>query len=95
MRLLIASLALLASVTASSASTSNFSLYPGFLDRDALIEMTTDKGLIVEIVLRCSRKSDGSVKAGIMTFSKVERLYCSSKNRCFRAPERAFDDTCA
>ncbi len=94
MRLLIASLALFGSLTAASA-TSNFSLYPGFSDRNALVEMTTDKGLIVEIVLRCSRTKSGQVKAGIMTFSKVEKLYCSSKNRCFSAPERAFDDTCA
>jgi hypothetical protein len=92
MRFILASLAIV--VTLSSAAASNFSLYPGFRDRDALVEMTTDKGLIVEVVLRCERTANGQVKAGIMTYSKIERLYCSSKNRCFREAEEAFDDTC-
>ena len=93
MRAILTTTILLATLTAATASS--FSLYPGFRDRDALVEMTTDKGLIVEVVLRCERKANGQVKAGIMTYSKIERLYCSSKNRCFRDAERAFDDTCA
>jgi len=92
MRLLIASLIFAGSVT--SATAANFSLYPGFQDRDALVEMTTDKGLIVEIVLRCSRAPSGKISSGIMTYSKIERLYCSSKHRCFSKVEPAFADTC-
>ena len=67
----------------------------GFRDRNAIVEMTTDKGLIVEIVVRCRRKANGQVSPGIMTYSKVERLYCSSKNRCTRSADRAFEDTCS
>lgn len=78
----------------TGAEAANFSLYPGFTDRNALVEMTTDKGLVVEVVLRCERTASGKVKPGIMTYSKIEQLYCSSKNRCFRNPEDAFDDTC-
>ena len=78
----------------SAAAAANFSQYPGFTDPDALVEMTTDKGLIIEVVLRCSRKPNGKISSGIMTYSKVEKLFCSSKNRCFRDPVRAFDDTC-
>jgi len=92
MRLLILSLSLLAGV--STATAANFSLYPGFTDRDALVEMTTDKGLIMEVVLRCSRAPSGKISSGIMTYSKIERLYCSSKNRCFKDAGDAFDDTC-
>lgn len=92
MRIIITSLALLIGLTPAAAG--NFSLYPGFRDRDTLVEMTTDKGLIIEVVLRCGRKNNGQVKAGIMTYSKVERLFCSSKNRCFKDAEKAFDDTC-
>ena len=92
MRILIITAALLAGI--SSAAAQNFSLYPGFTDRDALVEMTTDKGLIVEVVLRCSRAPSGKISSGIMTYSKIERLYCSSKNRCFKEAGRAFDDTC-
>lgn len=77
----------------SDAEASNFSLYPGFTDRDSFVEMTTDKGLIVEIVLRCEREGN-KVKAGIMTYSKVDRMYCSSKMRCTRDALDAADDTC-
>lgn len=87
-------IALIMITTMAPAAAGNFSLYPGFRDRDAVVEMTTDKGLIVEIVLRCERNKRGQVKAGIMTYSKVERLFCSSKNHCFREAEKAFDDTC-
>ncbi|MDD9909500.1 MAG: hypothetical protein OXR62_07385 [Ahrensia sp.] len=79
---------------ALSAKASNFSLYPGFQNRDGIIEMTTDKGLVVEIVVRCNRNEDGQVRAGVMTYSKVERLFCSSKNRCGRDGDRALRDTC-
>ena len=91
MRIVIASALFLA--LSVSAQARDFTLYPGFIDREAFVEMTTDKGLIVEIVLRCERKGN-QVKAGIMTYSKVEDLYCSSKWLCTHSAERAADDTC-
>ncbi len=90
---LTASALVLSIVAYSAAEASNFTLYPGFTDRDAFVEMTTDKGLIIEIVLRCKRKGN-KVKAGIMTYSKVDRMFCSSKMRCTRDAEKAADDTC-
>ncbi len=93
--ILAAFLASTTTMAANPAQASNFSLYPGFIDRDATVEMTTDKGLIIEIVLRCSRRPNGQVRSGIMSYSKVERLFCSSKNRCFRNADRAFEDTCS
>ena len=80
-------------IAATTIEASNFNHYPGFLNRDSFIEMTSDKGLIVEFVLRCSREGN-KVKAGIMTFSKVDRMYCSSKMRCTRDIIEAVDDTC-
>ena len=44
MRTLLAA-ALLVSATLSAAQARDFRLYPGFLDRDAFVEMVTDKGL--------------------------------------------------
>ena len=82
-----------ATLATSAAQASNFNLYPGFTNRDGFVEMTSDKGLIVEIVLRCSRKGN-KVKAGIMTYSKVDRMFCSSKMRCTRDAVKAADDTC-
>ncbi|MEP1208508.1 MAG: hypothetical protein ABJM29_10975 [Rhizobiaceae bacterium] len=75
------------------AQAGNFNLYPGFYDRDTFVEMTSDKGLIIEIVLRCERQGN-RVKAGIMTYSKVEGLFCSSKMLCTSDAEKAADDTC-
>ncbi len=92
-KLVLASLVMLTTSTAALAA--NFSLYPGFRDRNSAVEMTTDKGLIVEMVVRCRRKANGQVSAGIMTYSKIERLFCSSKNRCGRSFDRAFTDTCS
>ena len=80
--------------TASPAQATGFSTYPGFVDPLAKVEMTTDKGLIIEIVLRCRRNDKGRISSGIMSYSKVEGLFCSSKNRCFADPNTAIRDTC-
>ena len=92
MRAFITTLALLA--TLAPAQAGDFRLYPGFVNRDAVVEMTTDKGLIVEIVLRCRRTSSGVV-AGIVTYSKVEGLFCSSRMRCTRSAAKAARETCS
>lgn len=91
--LLVAAALLISAVSYNKAFAGNFNLYPGFTDRDGFVEMTSDKGLIVEITLRCSRKGN-KVKAGIMTYSKVERLFCSSKMMCTKDAVKAADHTC-
>ena len=78
----------------AAAIASNFITYPGFNNPAGIIEMTTDKGLILEIVLRCSRKENGQISSGIMSYSKVEKLYCSSRNRCYRDAKKAAEETC-
>lgn len=92
MRKLLTAALFVAAATAP-LQAANFTLYPGFTDRDAFVEMTTDKGLIIEIVLRCERKGN-KVKAGIMTYSKIDRMFCSSKMRCTRDADKAADETC-
>ncbi|HMQ57931.1 MAG TPA: hypothetical protein PKE65_05240 [Rhizobiaceae bacterium] len=77
-----------------ATGTGGLNLYPGFVHPGAQIEATIDKGLILEIIVRCGRDGRGRPSPGIMSYSKVERLYCSSKNRCFNAPEAAYRDTC-
>lgn len=84
---------LAATPISNSALASNFSLYPGFQDKNSFVEMTTDKGLVIEIVLRCDREN-GKVIPGIMTYSKVEKLFCSSKMMCTKDADLAADDTC-
>ncbi len=43
---------------------------------------------------RCGRKSDGQISAGAMSYSKIERLYCSSRNRCYNDARSAVEETC-
>ncbi len=92
--LIAATLATTTVASATFASAADFRQYPGFNNKDSFIEMTHDMGLIVEITLRCGKRANGKVKAGIMTYSKVERLYCSSRNRCYRDALKAADQTC-
>ncbi len=70
------------------AMTAIFSDYPAFLKRGGVIEAYTDKGPIVELIVRCPEGT------GIMSYSKIERLYCSSKMRCSAALRTAVADTC-
>ncbi len=92
--LIAATLAATAFTSTNFANAADFRQYPGFKDKDSFVEMTNDMGLIVEITLRCGKRANGKVKAGIMTYSKVERLYCSSQNRCYRDALKAADQTC-
>lgn len=96
MRTLLIAATLVATTIASAtfANAADFRQYPGFKNKDSFVEMTNDMGLIVEITLRCGKRANGKVKAGIMTYSKVERLYCSSQNRCYRDAVKAADQTC-
>lgn len=65
-----------------------FSDYPAFLGRGGIVEAYTDRGPIVELIIRCP------VGTGIMSYSKIERLYCSSKHNCSPALRTAAEDTC-
>ena len=91
MRLFLAAIAL---ATTASAADAGFRAYPGFLDPYAKVEMVHDRGLTMEIVVRCRRKANGAISPGILSYSKVERLFCSSKGRCTGSARRAAQDTC-
>ena len=91
MRILLAAIAI--TILAAPAHA-GFRAYPGFLDPYAKVEMVHDKGLMMEFVVRCRRKADGSISPGILSYSKVERLFCSSKGRCTSDAKRAARHTC-
>ncbi len=65
-----------------------YSEYPSFIKRGQVVEAYTDRGMIVEMIVRCPAGS------GILSYSKVERLYCSSKHMCTKQLQPAVDDTC-
>jgi hypothetical protein len=62
--------------------------YPAFLKRAGIIEAWTDRGPIVELIVRCP------VGTGIMSYSKLEHLYCSSKFKCTAELQAAVTSTC-
>lgn len=77
---------------------SNFTTYPAYGDSlsgmrgplpgRARIEATIDKGPIIELIVRCP------VGTGIISYSKLERVYCSSKHKCDERITTAVSDTC-
>lgn len=63
-------------------------LYPGFVSPTAQVETVIDKGLTVEMIVRCG---DG---AGILQFSKPERRYCAPDHSCYGALRPAIKRLC-
>ena len=86
------------SVLASVLLTANFTAYPGFGDRgittprkaerDARVDATIDRGPIVELIVRCPSGTT------IISYSKVERLYCSPKHSCDRQIGHVVSEAC-
>lgn len=73
---------------AGLAMVAIYSDYPAFLKKAGVIEAYTDRGPIVEMIVRCP------VGTGIMSYSKIERLYCSSKHKCTSKLQTAVANTC-
>ena len=71
------------------ALTAIYSDYPAFLKKAGVIEAFTDRGPIVEMIVRCP------IGTGIMSYSKLEQLYCSSKMKCTAHFQAAVSDTCS
>ncbi len=91
MRIILATLVSLSTLTAASAK--DFRTYPGFINPKAFVQMINDRGLTVEITLRCAAKGRKKVD-GMMVYSKIEKVYCSSKWLCTKDAQTAADDTC-
>jgi hypothetical protein len=53
-----------------------FNDYPGFLNRDATVESIINHGPIDELVIKCAKGW------AIVSYSKVDKTYCSPKHAC-------------
>jgi hypothetical protein len=75
---MLVSLSLAALSTSVAAQLPHLPLtdYPGFRNPTARIEAVIDRGLIQELIIRCGGGT------AIISYSKVERLYCGPSNRC-------------
>jgi hypothetical protein len=86
------------SVFIAALLTANFTAYPGFGDRgiatprkaeqSGRVEATIDRGPIVELIVRCQSGT------AIISYSKVERLFCSPKHSCNRQIGRVMTEAC-
>ncbi len=76
---------LIATATAAVA----FSDFPGALSNRSTVEAAIDRGLIVELVVRCGSH------AGMLTYSKVEKRFCDPALRCHARLADARRATCA
>lgn len=74
--------------TAATTSTTIYSDYPGFVDTRATVEAYVDRGPILELIVKCP------VGTGMLTYSKIEHRYCSSKLACFASLKSAIRETC-
>ena len=79
---------------AATSRHSEYIQYPSFGDRipqaiTGRVEMAHDKGLTVELTLRC-----GATSFGIVVFSKVERTYCTPTHRCGPTLSGAIREVC-
>lgn len=61
---------------AGLAAAAGFVDYPGFTNPGSAIESVMDRGPIVEIVVRCPAGT------GIMSYSKIDRQFCTPGLRC-------------
>lgn len=76
-------------MTLLAVAAVSFSDYPGALSRKSPVEAVIDRGLVVEIVVRCG------AGAGILTYSKADRRFCDSSLRCHSGLKAAREATCA
>jgi hypothetical protein len=84
--------------TALAFTVASYTAYPAFGDKSGVqpraavtqprIEATTDRGPIVEMIVRCPKGT------AIISFSKIERLYCSPKHSCDRSLGTILARTC-
>ena len=82
-------------------ATAGFTTYPGFGDTASpvmprpttsipalKIEALVDRGPIVEMIIRCGAHT------AIISYSKVEKLYCTPKMACNSALDKTLAATC-
>lgn len=65
-----------------------FTDYPVFVRPGARVEAVVDRGPIKELIVRCPNGT------GILSYSKIERTYCTPDWRCGSGLDRAIGRLC-
>lgn len=68
--------------------TGTFTIYTVPRSAPPRIEAMTDRGPIVEMIVGCQNGT------AIITYSKLEKLYCGPKRGCDRSQTRVIRDAC-
>lgn len=66
----------------------SFIYYPEFVAPNSRIEAVTDLGPVLEVVVKCKNGT------AIISFSKVERIFCTPKWKCFADMSTAVSKSC-
>lgn len=72
----------------ASVLTGIITIYSGPNAPDARVEATTDRGPIIELIVRCPKGT------AIISYSKMERLFCDPRLVCNADKEAVIRRTC-
>ncbi len=72
----------------AALAVATFTVYSGPKAADTRIEAVTDRGPILELIVRCPQGT------AIITYSKVERLYCDPRLVCDTTKEPVVTRSC-
>lgn len=73
---------------AAALLASNFTVYPGPNYGQPGVEAITDRGPILEMIVRCPAGN------AIITYSKIEKLYCQPNLACSRSMKSVIKRSC-
>ena len=76
------------SILVAVAVTSTFTLYPGFVEPKSQIEAVRDIGPVLELIVKCPLGN------GMMSYSKVDKKFCTADWTCYRDPKAAIAHLC-
>ena len=62
--------------------------YSGFVTPGVTVEAIVDKGPIAELIVRCQ------IGTAIVSYSKMERSYCTLRLKCHASLESVLAETC-
>ncbi len=50
--------------------------------------------LVVELTIECSQKPGGKVNYGVISFSRIDKMFCTPSADCFLSPQKAISQSC-
>ncbi len=50
--------------------------------------------LVVELAIECPREPEAKINFGMISFSKIDKMFCTPSADCFRSPQKAITQIC-